>query len=178
MSKKEIIDAIINNFGPNLVLGDIGFSHDFSSMLHQEYGDRYIVSRAHSKVNDKIKFSKDAFPKELVFERDFYIGEIFEQMKKGMIKFPYKSYERIAWLVSHCASMDIKPSISKYGEHSIHYVKGSTPNDGLMALLNAYLAYKFIITKGFKNNNPLLIENEFKNKNKPLVTTGIIRRRF
>jgi hypothetical protein len=29
------------------------------------------------------------------------------------------------------------------------YVKGSSPNDGLMALMYAYMAYKFDITKGF-----------------------------
>ena len=29
------------------------------------------------------------------------------------------------------------------------YVKGSIPNDGLMALMYAYMAYKFDLTKGF-----------------------------
>ena len=36
----------------------------------------------------------DAFPKEIIFERDFYIGELYEQMKKGMIRFPYGEYEK------------------------------------------------------------------------------------
>jgi hypothetical protein len=30
------------------------------------------------------------------------------------------------------------------------YTKGSTPNDGLMALMYAMIAYKFIATGGFK----------------------------
>jgi len=29
------------------------------------------------------------------------------------------------------------------------YKKGSVPNDGLMALLYAYMAYKFDVTKGY-----------------------------
>jgi hypothetical protein len=29
------------------------------------------------------------------------------------------------------------------------YIKGTTPNDGLMALMYAYMAYKFDLTKGF-----------------------------
>ena len=29
------------------------------------------------------------------------------------------------------------------------YIKGPTPNDGLMALMYAYMAYKFDLTKGF-----------------------------
>lgn len=177
-TKKGIIDNIMRNYSVNLAIGDIGYSNDFSSILHNSYGDRYLVSRAHNKINDKVKFNKEAFPKEIIFERDYFIGELFEQMKKGQIRFPYGDYEKISWLISHCASMDIKPSISKYGDHSIHYVKGSTPNDGLMALLNAYLAYKFIVTKGFKSNNPMLIEQNMKGKSRPLALTGLIKRRF
>jgi hypothetical protein len=177
-SKKGIIDQIMRQYSIQLAVGDIGFSHDFSSILHNCYGDRYLVSRAHNKVNGHVKFSEDAFPKEIVFERDHYIGELYEQMKKGMIRFPFGDYEKIGWLIEHCASMEIKPSISKGGDPSIHYVKGSTPNDGFMALLNAYIAYKFLLTGGFNDNNPFLQGQNFKQINKPLVTTGVISRKF
>jgi hypothetical protein len=178
-SKKGLIEQIIRQYGVNLAIGDIGYSNDFSQTLHQIYGDKYIVSRAHPKVNNHIKYSIDAFPKELVFERDYYIGELYEQLKNGMIKFPFGDYEKIAWLIDHCCSMEIKPSISRMGaDPQIHYVKGGTPNDGFMALLNAYLAYKFIITKGFTNNNPILQKSNFSNMNKPLVTGGYISRKF
>jgi hypothetical protein len=169
----------MRQYSVQLAIGDIGFSNDFSALLHNVYGDRYLVSRAHNKVNGHVKFSADAFPKELVFERDHYIGELYEQMKKGMIKFPFGDYEKIAWLIDHCCSMEIKPSISKMGgDPQIHYVKGSTPNDGFMALLNAYLAYKFIITRAFTNNNPILQGQSFSQRNKPLVTAGFIPRKF
>lgn len=177
-SKKGIIDQLMRQYSIQLALGDIGYSNDFSYNLHQAYGDRYLVSRAHSKVNNFVKFNVDSFPKEVIFERDHYIGELFEQMKKGMIRFPYGDYEKVAWLVEHCASMEIKPSISKNGnDPSIHYVKGGTPNDGFMALLNAYLAYKFLITRGFTNNNPIL-ELAAKNLNKPMVLSGYVPRKF
>ncbi len=175
-SKKGIIDQLMRQYGIQLAVGDIGYSNDFSSILHNTYGDRYLVSRAHNKVNDHVKFNADSFPKEIVFERDFYIGELYEQMKKGMIRFPYGDYEKIGWLVEHCASMEIKPSISKYGDPSLHYVKGNTPNDGFMALLNAYIAYKFLVTRGFTNNNPLT--QTVKNLNKPMVVSGYISRKF
>jgi hypothetical protein len=175
-SKKGLIDQLIRKYSINLTVGDIGFSNDFSNMLHNEYGDKYLVSRAHSKVNDHVKYRQDAFPKEIVFERDFYIGELYEKMKGGMIRFPFGDYEKIAWLIEHCASMEIKPSISRTGDPTIHYVKGTIPNDGFMALLNAYIAYKFIISKGFTTHNPLLQERAFKDKNKPLAITGYIKR--
>ena len=177
-SKKGIIDQIMRKYSINLAIGDIGYSNDFSNTLHNEYGDRYLVSRAHSKVNDHVKFRQDAFPKEIIFERDYYIAELYEKMKMGMIRFPFGDYEKVAWLIEHCASMEIKPSISRTGDPTIHYIKGSTPNDGFMALLNAYIAYKFIISKGFTTHNPLLQERSFKDKNKPLVVTGYIKRRM
>jgi hypothetical protein len=178
-SKKGLIDQLMRQYSVNLAVGDIGYSNDFSGMLHNIYGDRYLVSRAHNKVNGHVKYTTDAFPKEIVFERDYYIGELYEQMKKGMIKFPFGDYEKVAWLIDHCCSMEIKPSISKMGgDPTIHYVKGSTPNDGFMALLNAYIAYKFIISAGFTNNNPLLQERGIENRNKPKILTGHISRKF
>ena len=177
--KKGVIDQIMRQYSVQLAVGDIGYSNDFSSVLHNTYGDRYLVSRAHNRVNNHVKFTSDAFPKEIVFERDYYIAELYDQMKKGMIRFPYGDYEKIAWLIEHCASMEIKPSISRGGgDPTVHYIKGSTPNDGFMALLNAYIAFKFLITGGFTNNNPLLQSQSFKQVNKPLVATGFIKRRM
>lgn len=177
-SKKGLIDQIMRQYSVNLAIGDIGFSNDFSEIMHTAYGDRYLVSRAHNKINNHVKYNQDAFPKEITFERDHYISELYDLMKKGNIKFPFGDYEKIAWLAAHCSSMEIKPSISRVGEPTIHYVKGGTPNDGFMALLNAYIAYKFIITKGFTANNPLLQQQNFKDKNKPLVLTGYVSRRI
>jgi hypothetical protein len=97
--------------------------------------------------------------------------------KKGQIRFPYGSYDRIGWLIQHCSSMDIKPSLSKYGDHSIHYVKNG-PNDGFMALLNAYLAYKFHISNAFKEKNSLLISNAEQDAVAIPVVGGYIKRRM
>lgn len=155
-SKKGLIDQMYRQYGVNLMVGDIGFSQDFSELMHTSYGDKYLVSRALGKVNNNIKYKADSFPKEIDFARSFYIGELFEQMKKGMIRFPYGDFEKIGWLVDHCASMEIKPILSKTGDPTINYVKGGSPNDGFMALLNAYIAYKFLITNGFQDHNPYL----------------------
>ena len=178
-SKKGIIDQIMRQYSVQLSVGDIGHSYDFSSDLQNSYGDRYLVSRAHPKVNGYVKFKPDVFPKEIMFERDFYIRELYELMKKGQIRFPFRDYEKCAWLIDHCCSMEIRPSISRTGSDPvIHYVKGSTPNDGFMALLNAYLAYKFFITNGFTSNNPFVQEQNLSAKNKPLIVTGYIPRKF
>lgn len=174
--KKGIIDKLMRDYSVQLAIGDIGFSNDFSALMHTSYGDRYLVSRAHNKVNGHVKFSADAFPKEIVFERDHYISEAYELMKKGQFRFPYGDYEQIAWLVEHCSNMEIKPSISRVGEPTIHYVK-SGPNDGFAALVNAYLAYKFLLTKGFTTRGQGALQ-DVKDLNKPLILGAYIPRRF
>lgn len=163
-SKKEFVDHIMRLYSVNIAVCDIGYTNDFSEIMQNEYNDRFLVSQATSKINEKIKYNKDMFPKSIVFERDFHISEVYEQMKKGNIRFPFGSYEQINWLVQHCTSMEIKPTVSRSGEVSPHYVKGSIPNDGFMALMNAYLAYKYFITKGFTIKNPLLFTNPFDNR--------------
>lgn len=174
--KKGIIDNIMRQYSVDLAIGDIGYSNDFSYDLHTTYGDKYLVSRASARVNDKQKFNMESYPKEIVFERDHYIGEIFELFKKGQIKFPLGSYDSIAWMIEQCSSMELKPSISRFGDPEIHYVKGSMPNDSLMALINAYIAYKFTITQGFKIRNPHLMKVPNVDGNRPLAVIGHIKR--
>ncbi len=59
-----------------------------------------------------------------------------------------KVFEYIEWLIDHCTSMESK--IRTTGGQPIKtFQKGPGPNDGLMALMYAYMAYKFDITSGF-----------------------------
>lgn len=152
--KKAFIDETFRRYSVHLGVGDIGYANDLTEILQRDYNDRFLASRAVGSVKHHAKVSLDTFPKEIAFERDYYIAELFDLMKAGKIRFPYGSYEQIGWLVQHCCSMEIKPTIDRSGNVGIRYVKGSTPNDGFMALLNAYLAYKFDITKGFEIRNP------------------------
>lgn len=166
--RRGLIDQVMRTYSVKLAVGDIGFSQDFSTKLHIEYGDRYLVSRAHNSVNGHIKFNKEIFPKEILFQKNHYYRELIEQMKGGKIRFPLGHYEQIAWLIEHCSNNEIKPSLSRGGDPTVHYIK-SGPNDGFAALLNAYIAYKFIVTNGFNDNNPFSIKKNHQNKDKPMV---------
>ena len=180
-SKKSLISQIMKRYSVNVAVGDIGYSNDFSNDMHIEYGDRYIVSRAGGRMIDHVKFNKDFFPKEISFDRDFYIGEIIEQIKKGQIKFPLGSYsingiEGVDWLIQHCCNLELKPIISRNSDPTPHYVKAGE-NDGFMALLNAYIGYKFLITDGFSTKNPALLKDGGKKKG-ILATSGYVGRRL
>lgn len=175
-TKRGYIDQLMRQYSVNLCIGDIGFSQDFSTDLHIAYGDKYLVSRAHPKVNGHIKYDDHSIPKEITFEKNYYYTELIEKLKRGEIKFPLGDYEKSVWLMQHCCSMDYKPVLSQAGEHQMRYIKGSTPNDGFCALLNAYIAFKFLISKGFSINNPLLM-NDFTIKQKPLVLAAYLPKR-
>jgi hypothetical protein len=161
--KKMVVDQMFRAYNVDLAVGDIGYANDLMQTLQQSYGERVLASRAISnKMKNHVKFVDDIFPKEIQFERDYWIEELYTRMKNGAIRFPYerRSYERIAWLVYQCCSMDIKVTLDGGGNAVIRYVKGSTPNDGFMALLNAYIAYRYDATNGFSINDPSLMKND------------------
>jgi phage terminase large subunit GpA len=177
-AKKGLIDTIMRQYSVNLAVADIGFSNDFSYTMHTIYGDKYLVSRSAGKITDKVKLNEHAYPKEIQFEHDHYISEIYELLKKGQFKFPLKDYDRIAWLIEHCANMEMKASVPKYGgEPQIHYIK-SGPNDGLMSIINAYLGYKYFITKGFTIHNPHLMNQTPGKKEKIPAIVARISKKF
>lgn len=178
-SKKQFVEDLMLRYNAEVTVCDIGYANDFCNNMQQEHGERFIPSLVASKINDHIKYDKDVFPKRISFEKDYYIAELYEQMKKGHIRFPYGDYEKIMWLIQHCTSMEIKPTMTRGGEVTPHYVKGSQPNDGFMALLNAYLGYKWVRSKGFSIKNPLLFNDPFnKDKAKPKIPAvlGVIPR--
>ena len=167
-SKIDIVEEMFRRYSVSLSIGDIGDAFDLTHKLQHIYGDSFLASRASHRVNGHIKFSDDEFPKVIMFEKDYYISELIGLLKEGKIKFPYKSYDKIDWLVKHCTSMDIKITRDKSCEPIRKYVKGDGPNDGLMALLNAYLAWKFDVTQGFKIRQPQNMKYETAKTGKPV----------
>jgi len=147
--KKEIVEQMLRQYSVKLAIGDIGYANDLSEHLQNTYGDRFLASRATHQLRGHFKYCSDQFPKEIMFERDYLIAEMFDLMKRGLIRFPYGDYEKIEWLISHCCSMEIKTTANRVNEPVSRYIKGNSQNDGFMALMNAYLAYKFDKTNGF-----------------------------
>lgn len=175
-SKKGLIEELMKKYAVNLGVIDFGFTGDLSEVLQTEYGEKMLSSESVGKVNNKVKYSKDMFPRKITFERDYWIAELYEQMKKGNVRFPLGNYEQIAWLIQHCVNLELKPSISRVGDILPKYIKIGYC-DGLFALLNAYLAYKFYISDGFKNLNPLMQNHNLKEE-KPPISLGYIKRKF
>lgn len=144
--KKETIHEMYKRFGIKQGLSDWFFGQDVVHDLQRHYGSRFLGAQGSGNLLKPLKFRED----ELIvsYNKDMMVEEIFDLFRKGKIRFPWKSFEYIEWLIDHCTSME--SSIKTVGGQPIKtYSKGSGPNDGLMALMYAYMAYKFDATKGF-----------------------------
>lgn len=144
--KKETIHEMYKRFGVKQGLSDWFFGQDVVHDLQRHYGPKFLGAQGSGNLLKPLKFRED----ELIvsYNKDMMIEEIFDLFRKGKIRFPWKSFEYIEWLIDHCTSME--SSIRTIGGQPVKtYVKGPSPNDGLMALMYAYMAYKFDATKGF-----------------------------
>lgn len=170
--KKEIVEELFRTYRVNQAVGDIGYANDLCGILQHEYGERFLASRAVSQIKNHIKYEEAIFPKEVMFERDYYIAMLYDFMKQGKIRFPFGNYEQISFMIAQICGMEIKPSKDKYGEVKTRYVKGRIPNDAMMALLNAFLAWRFDLTSGFKVQDTVDLIKNYKNKKQIPAITG------
>ena len=178
-TKLGTVEEMFRRYNMSLSVGDIGDAYDLTHKLQRIYDEKFLASRASHKVTGHIKYSNDEWPKTIVFEKDYYISELLGLLKEGRIKFPGKSYDRIDWMIEHCSSMEIKVTRDKSGEPLKKYVKGSGANDGMMALLNAYLAWKFDVTQGFTIKDPQHMKYELATSARPVqAIIGYIPRMF
>lgn len=175
--KREVVEQMFRQYSVKLGVGDIGYANDLTYNLQKEHGEKFLGSRVCSSVKNHIRFENSIFPKEIQFEKDYLIKELYDLMKQGRIRFPFGNYEKIGWLVNHCCSMELKPTIDRSGEMKLRYVKGSSPNDGFMALLNAYLAYKFDISQGFVVHDPNRLKTDPKDRKIPAILGYVPTRR-
>lgn len=109
----------------------------------------------------------------VMINKNQMIEEIFTMIKLGKIRFPSKgmAFEQLRWLFDHMTSMESGTKVQ--GGNSVKtFEKGNTPNDGLMALMYAVVAYKFVTTNGFNNR----FQDGPKNVKMPAPTLGRIQR--
>lgn len=144
--KKETIVHMYRRFGIHRGVSDWFFGQDVVHDLQMLYKERFLGAQGSGALLKPVKYRED----ELIisYNKDLLIEELFDKIRKGKIRFPGKSYEKVDWLIDHCTSMESATRLAN-GQQIKTFKKGAIPNDGLMALLYAYMAYKFDVTKGF-----------------------------
>jgi predicted nucleic-acid-binding Zn-ribbon protein len=144
--KIDTMNEMYKRFGVKRAVSDWFFGQDVVHDLQQVYRDRFLGAQGSGSLIKPVKYREDELI--ITYNKNLMLEELFDLFWKGKVRFPWKSYEYLEWLIEHCTSMDIGVR-NRSGQSMKHYKKGSTPNDGLMALMYAYMAYKFDITNGF-----------------------------
>ncbi len=146
--KKATINELFKRFSVRRGVSDFFFGQDVvrEVQMVDGLGDRFIGAQGSGALLNPIKYREDELM--ISYNKDLMVEELFDKMKKGKVRFPWKSYEYVEWLIDHCTSMGVAIK-NRGGQEVKTYVKGSTPNDGLMALMYAYMAWKFDSTQGF-----------------------------
>ena len=144
--KKDTVHEMFRRFGVRRAVSDWFFGQDVVHDLQLRYSEKFIGAQGSGSLVKPVKYREDEMI--LTYNKDLMIEELFDLFRKGKIRFPWRSYEYVEWLIEHCTSMEVKQKVVA-GNSIKTYVKGPSPNDGLMALMYAYMAYKFELTKGF-----------------------------
>jgi len=148
--KKSVIHEMFRRFRVKIAVADIGFGNDIVPDLQTEYQTRFWGCLNSGTLIKPIKVVHDNL--SIICNKDLILDDIFNAMRKSKIMFPLKnssSYEQMNWLIEHCCSMETETK-TVAGNVVNKYVKGATQNDGLMALMYSYIAYRFYATRGFK----------------------------
>lgn len=144
--KKETMIEMYRRFGCNRGVSDWFFGQDVVYDLQMMYRERFLGAQGSAALQKPIRYREDELM--ITYNKNLLIEELFNKIRKGIIRFPGKDYEKIDWLINHCTSMESDTRMTG-GQQIKVFKKGGAPNDGLMALLYAYMAYKFDVTKGF-----------------------------
>ncbi len=152
--KMSFVQEMFKRYNLRLSVADYGYGHDICNELQKIYGSKFISALASGNIKKSVTYDKDML--QLKWNKDYFIEEMFDLMRKGKIRFPWKSFEKIDWLIDHITSMEMEHTMLG-GMPKKTYKKGPTPNDGFMALIHAYMAYKFEVSRGFSVNvnNPV-----------------------
>ena len=147
----KVVEEIFKRYQIRNAAADYMFGNDVVNFLQVEKGYK---SRMLGCINSGTLGKTLSFDPKLtrvVVNHHLMVDDIFSMIRRGLIKFPVagSSWDHLLWLMQHCCSMEVKKGM-KADNYVKRYMKGSTPNDGLMALMYAIIAYKFIATGGFQ----------------------------
>jgi len=148
--KMNVVRKLMSDFHIDQAAADFYYGNDFVRLVQHNEGLKDKFLGCTNLSNSKRAFSYDEKDLMVGVNKDQVLDEIFALFKRGRIKIPAKgdSLELLSWLIEHITSMETHTK-TKDGIVLKTYKKGVIQNDGLMALMYAYTAYKFMVTRKF-----------------------------
>lgn len=158
----RVVDELFERYKIRNGAADYYHGRDIVEYFQVERNWKSKLLACHNSGTLAKVISFDPKQTKVVLNKDLMIEEVFNLIRAGRLKFPVKgsSWDHLLWLMQHCASMESK-MVLKADNYVKKYIKGSVPNDGLMAIMYAIIAYKFISTGGFKVRNTVAKKNVF-----------------
>ena len=152
--KVKVLQKLFDTFKINTGAADYMWGADVCNFMQKDlgFGNRFL--KCYTLGGSTKMYAYDPQLMKMNINKNLMIDEVFSMIRQGKIKFPAKglAYEQLRWLREHCASMEIETKV-RDGMVTKGYKKGATQNDGLMALLYAIAAYKYLATGGFKTSD-------------------------
>jgi hypothetical protein len=158
----RVVEELFERYRINNAAADYYHGRDIVEHFQVEKEWKSKLLACHNSGTLAKTLSFDPKQTRVTVNKDLMVEEVFGLIRAGRLKFPVKgsSWDQLLWLMQHCASMETK-MVMKTDNYIRRYVKGAIPNDGLMAIMYALVAYKFIITQGFSIRNTIGDENLF-----------------
>ena len=158
----RVVEELFERYRINNAAADYYHGRDIVEHFQVEKEWRSKLLACHNSGTLAKTLSFDPKQTRVTVNKDLMIEEVFGLIRSGRLKFPVKgsSWDQLLWLMQHCASMETK-MVMKTDNYIKRYIKGAVPNDGLMAILYALVAYKFIATQGFSVRNSIADEKMF-----------------
>lgn len=146
----KVVEELFKRYRIRNAAADYMFGNDVVNFLQIDKGFKSRMLGCINSGSLGKTLSFDPKQNRVVVNHHMLIDEIFSLIKRGKVKFPVagSSWDQILWLMQQCASMEVKVGMKSENPFK-RYVKGTMPNDGLMALMYAMIAYRFIATGGF-----------------------------
>jgi len=158
------INRWIREFNSQEVVPDAGWGFSEIQDLQESWFDRIkpcnTLGNTFGGTRD-ISYKWDKEMGVISANKHLVLEEVLEGFKRGKWIFPYAQPEKIDWLVEHCTNIEI--SVRNQGGRIVREInkKEGKQNDGLMALMYAYIAARFKQTRGF---DPKFLSSNFQNQ--------------
>jgi len=133
------ISDMIRLYNCTSVVADWGFGQYQCQKLQKEYQSKVKSCFYSTNIKNKLKYDTDTWM--LSVDRNAFLEDIIDVVRKGNLVMPYKQPEKINWFVKQICNTELRYS-DRTGNISRSYVKRDpyAPNDALHSLNYAYLA--------------------------------------
>jgi hypothetical protein len=147
----DVVDKLFKTYRIHQAVADLGYGQQTVRYMQLDMGYKNRFLGCYNSGNINKQFSYDHKHMRVTVNKDQMIEEVFDMIRRGRIRFPAQglAWEQLHWLAEHCTSME---TITRIKNENVvkKYIKGAKPNDGLMALMYAVIAYKYLSTGAFK----------------------------